>query len=409
MNKKVFLWNNWIIVILFLISLFTPVTSQAMITLVGLLLAVKMLQAFMYLLSIAFSQYRVLFLIVFLLAFVTGTLLPIADLLMKGILLGMLGIEIFVHLGDGFLQYRQEKRTWMINVMFACLFFIFLLYAVFQLRTPFVTNFLFFAISLSSVFYLVMYYMHGEFLGNFTLLNMNAALYRDAFIPKTAFSAFFAADRNELAALVEQNQFGLNTPLPDHYVTIYLHTWQPSIDMMGHCDVSYKGKVYAFSNYDVEKMKLGGMMSVGTIAMASVKPYINFCTDVENKLVYGYTLQLTEVEAQKMDFFIEQLLLSSHVWQPQDINKNKAAKLIMEQTDCQIREVDRGSFRHYFVVGTNCVKLVDVMLNHIGVKTKVSSGLLTPGEYFKMFDQKQNDKVIRKQVYWKDINHENVV
>ncbi|MGL4662868.1 MAG: hypothetical protein ACRCV7_04240, partial [Culicoidibacterales bacterium] len=220
---------------------------------------------------------------------------------------------------------------------------------------------------------------------------------------------FASANEEQLSQLVKENQFGMDKELPDHYVTVYLHTWQPTMDMMGHCDMSYKGKVYAFSNYDVEKMTFAGMMSVGTIAITSIKEYINFCTDVENKLVYGYTLRLDEKEVEQMDYLIEQLNENSHIWQPNDLSKNKAAELIMEKTDCVIREVDRGSFRHYFVVGTNCVKLVDVMLNFIGIKTKVSSGLLTPGQYFKMFDAPNNERVVRKQVYWKEINHETVV
>lgn len=409
MNKKVFLVNNWIVVGLFLLSIFTPINSQMMVFLVGVLLAIKGVQAVMYLLAYAMKRYRLLFAVLIIVITLSGTLVPVANLLIKGALLGVLGMEIFVHLGDGFLQYRQGKKTWMINVMIAILFITFLLYSVFSWKSYFVSNILFFAISLNSIFYLLIYYIRGEFLGNFTLLNMNAALYRDAFIPKGEYTAFAKADEGKLAQLIQKNQFGLEHTLPEQYVTIYLHTWQPTMDMMGHCDMSYKGKVYSFSNYDVEKMTFGGMASVGTLAVTSVKPYINFCTDVENKLVYGYTLKLNEQQEQQMDYFIEKLHTNSHVWHPQDLTVNKAAKLIMEQTDCVIREVDQGAFRHYFVVGTNCVKLVDVMLNYIGIKTKMTSGLLTPGQYFKMFDTPNNEHVVRKQVYWKDINHENVV
>lgn len=409
MNKKVFLLNNWIVVALCLLSLVTPIHSQMMMMLVGVLLAIKAAQGVMYLLAYAMKQYRFLFVILVVIIILSGTLVPVAQFLVKGALLAVLAMEIFVHVGDGFLQYRQGKQTWMINMMLAILFVMFFLYAIFSWKSQFVLNILFFSISLNSIFYLVMYYVRGEFLGNFTLLNMNAALYRDAFIPKGEFSSFASANEEQLSQLVKENQFGMDKELPDHYVTVYLHTWQPTMDMMGHCDMSYKGKVYAFSNYDVEKMTFGGMMSVGTIAITSIKEYINFCTDVENKLVYGYTLRLNEKEVEQMDYLIEQLNENSHVWQPNDLSKNKAAELIMEKTDCVIREVDRGSFRHYFVVGTNCVKLVDVMLNFIGIKTKVSSGLLTPGQYFKMFDAPSNERVVRKQVYWKEINHETVV
>lgn len=409
MNKKVFLVNNWVVVALFLVSIFTPINSQMMVFLVGVLLAIKGAQAIMYLLAYALKQYRLLFVVLVSVIMLSGTLVPVANLLIKGALFAVLGMEIFVHLGDGFLQYRQGKKTWMINIMIAVLFITFLLYSIFSWKSEFISNLLFFAISLNSIFYLLVYYIRGEFLGNFTLLNMNAALYRDAFIPKGEYMAFANADEKTLQTLIEKNQFGLKTPLPEDHVTIYLHTWKPTIDMMGHCDVSYKGKVYSFSNYDVEKMMFGGMASIGTIGVTSTKAYINFCTDEENKLLYGYTLKLSRDEAKQMDYFVEQLNENSHVWQPNDLSVNKAAKLIMEKTDCVIREVDRGAFRHYFVVGTNCVKLVDVMLNYIGIKTRVSSGLLTPGQYFKMFDQENNDRVVRKQVYWKDVNHENVV
>lgn len=408
MNKKVFLLNNWIVVALFIISLFTDVTNQMMIILVGLLLALKGMQAILYLLSFAMKKYRLVFASIVFILLLGGMLVPFASLLVKGALLFVLVTEIFVHLVDGLLQYRQNKKTWMINLMISGLFILFVGYSLFSWKAPSVTNMLFLAISLSSIFYLLAYYVKGEFLGNFTLLNMNAAVYRDAFIPKAEYTRFANATDTELRALVESKEYTAdeaNSP----YVTIYLHTWQPSLDMMGHCDMSYKGKVYAFSNYDAEKMKFGGIISVGTIGITPVKQYLNFCTDVENKLVYGYTLKLTDDEVKKMDFFIEQLYAASHTWQPQNIENNKAAKMILEQTDCEIREVDSGAFKNYFVMGANCVKLIDVMLNHIGIKTNASKALITPGEYFKIFDTRLKDKIIAKRVYWKGVNHEDVI
>lgn len=408
MNEKIFLWNNWLVVCLFLISLFTDVTNQMMIMLVGILLAIKAIQAVLYYLSFAMKKFRIIFCISIIFIILTGMMIPVASFLIKGALLLILGVEIFVHFVDGFLQYRQNQKTWIMNVMIGILFICLLAYSLFSWQSKFVTNILFFTISLSSIFYLTMYYVRGEFLGNFTLLNMNAALYRDAFIPKEEYLTFADAQGDELDELVEKNQFGTDV-LPKHYVTIYLHTWKPTLDMMGHCDMCYKGKVYSFANYDVERMKLGGNVSVGTIGITPLHQYMNFCTDVEHKLVYGYTIKLTEQEAQKMDYFIEQLYQNSIVWKPKKLENNKAAKILMEQTDCQIREVTSGAFKNYFVMGANCVKLIDVMLNHVGIKTKASKGLLTPGEYFKIFAQQHNEKVVCKRVYWKGVNHEEAI
>lgn len=408
MNRKIFLWNNWIVVVLFLISLFTDLTNQMMVVLVGVLLAIKAMQAVLYLFTLALKKYRIIMILLIILIVVSGIFVPVASLLIKGTLLVILGLEIIVHFIDAFLQYRQGQKTWMINTLFGALFICFLVYALFSWQSAVVVNILFFSISLSSLFYLISYYLKGEFSGNFTLLNMNAALYRDAFIPKGEFLKFANATAETLPKLVADNQFATKE-LPEKHLTIYLHAWKPTLDMMGHCDMSYQGNVYSFSNYDVERMKFGGNVSIGTIAITPIKQYLNFCTDVEEKLVYGYTVELTEAEASKMDHFIEQLYQNSKVWQPQNLENNKAAKLIIEKTDCEIREVIQGAFQNYFVLGANCVKLIDVMLNHIGIKTNASRALLTPGEYFKIFSKKHNDKIVLKRIYWKGVNHEEVI
>lgn len=408
MNKKIFLVNNWIVVALFSITLLTQATGQMLLAFVSFILAIKAAQAVLFALNLARKHYRYIFALLVGIVLISGSVLPVTHFLIQSVVLFFTGMEVFVHLVDGALQYRQGKKTWIINILMSMIFFVLICYSLFHWRSEMITTFLLSAIAMSSLFYLVTYYMTREMHGNFTLLNMNAAVYRDAFIPQSEFTLFAQANDEALARLVASKEY-TSPEQSDAYVTIYLHTWKPSIDMMGHCDMSYKGKSYSFSNYDAERMKLGGFISVGTIGITSVEEYIHFCTDVENKLVYGYTLRLTPDEVEKMDHFVDQIYANSKPWVPQDLAQNGPAQLITSQTDCEIREVVDGAFRNYFVLGANCVKLIDVMLNHIGIRTKASKALLTPGEYFRILDQNNHDKIMAKRVYWKEVNHENIL
>lgn len=412
MSKKVFLGQNWMLVFLLIGSLLFQTVEELIPLFISIIIILKVLQGLLFITKTLIKKHFFYFIIIFLIALFFGWLPLLFDISSEILLYGILALEVFVHAVDAFLQYRRGDKTWFINGVIAIAIIVFIIGSFFYTDISFVISFFFEIIALSAIYYLYSYYRTGNIPGNYTLLNINNAIFRDAFVPKKVYSEFMNATDATIDAVVQkysyyhqEREVDLNETL-----TVYMHTWKPGLDMMGHCDLSFRGTSFTLSNYDVERSHFDGMVTSGTIGIGEMKAYINFCTDIKDKLVFGYTLSLSQKQADAIarELDIIQGTMTT-LWEPKDIKKNKAADEILKHIpNFTIRKVIQGPFRNYFVLGTNCAKLVDVILNEAGIQTKVSKNLLTPGEYMSILDKDKEKRVIEKRVYWKAINHENV-
>lgn len=409
MSKRIFLLNNWITLSVITLALIFARNDEQFVSIIFALFGLKIFQAFLYATYTYFKKFSgigVLFLIA---TIFIGQLFTFTTVVIQTIMIIIVAFEIFVHVMDAYIQYKNADRDWFINVLIAILFLSFLFYALFDSQRVYLNSFFILIIGFSSLYYLCTYYFTGEIKGNYTLINVNKALYRDSFIPAELYTKFANADEASLKTLVEKEQFGQEIPLPKYYFTVYLHTWKPAHDMMGHADLGIDNTAFTFSNYDVEKMKFGGMISTGTFGISNLKKYLNYCIDCQKKLVIGYTLEVSQDEFMRIHDVIKRFQDISSPWKPNDINNNAKALEFLQVTEGHIIQINKGPFRNYFALGANCVKLVDVVLNEIGIKTGLSPALITPGQYVKLLNENKDGRVIRKQVYWKDINYENIV
>lgn len=412
MSKKAFLVQNWILVILLVGSLIFREVEELIPVFIMVVILLKVIQAMVFVLRSLIKKYPMLFLFVVPVAFLSGTLPFIWDAGSEVILYAILALEIFVHGVDTFLQYRRGDQTWFVNAAITMFIFVFILTSLIYDDVTLVVSFFFEVIAISAVYYLYSYYRTGVIPGNYSLLNVNNAIFRDAFVPKRVYSEFMNATDDTIDHVVAKYSYyhAQREQKASDVLTVYMHTWKPGLDMMGHCDISFRGMSYTLSNYDVENAYFDGIITTGTIGIGPVKEYINFSTDYKEKLIFGYTISLTTSQA---DAVARELDVIHHTmteeWKPRDVQKNKSAHEILTHIPAfSIRKVIKGPFRNYFVLGTNCAKLVDVILNEAGIETKVSKNLLTPGEYMSILDKDKEKRVIEKRVYWKTINHENV-
>lgn len=413
MSKKAFLTQNWILVILLIGSLIFREVEELIPVFIMIIIIMKVIQGMLFILRSLVKKHPILFFLVGIIAFFSGMLPFIWDISSEVILYVILAIEVFVHGVDAFLQYRRGDKTWFVNATIMVFILVLIIASFIYEDVTFIVSFFFELIALSAFYYLYSYYRTGKIPGNYSLLNVNNAIFRDAFVPKRVYSDFMNATDDTIDAVVKKYSYVYPERLSDasETLTVYMHTWKPGLDMMGHCDFSFRGVSYTLSNYDVENSYLDGIITTGTIGIGPVKEYINFSTDYKGKLIFGYTLSLTQSQAdavaRELDVIKETM---TERWKPKNLQKNKAAyEILTHIPSFTIRKVTAGPFRNYFVLGTNCAKLVDVILNEAGIGTRVSKNLLTPGEYMSLFDKDKEKRVIEKRVYWKTMNHENVI
>jgi hypothetical protein len=416
MNKKTFLISNTLIFLIGVLGILFPGNAVQIIIAWVVVRSISFLFFGLQTLNIKYKIALLLIFIAAIIGVIGGNIIGSGlRLTLKAIVLGVIGMEIYIHLIAAYIQKQSKEKTWIANLLVAMIFFSsFMLIASgsknsFDLNSDVNENIKstlnYFAITLVFISSYYYYYLfkNKEVPGSLTLFNVNSSMLNSSYAPKDLYLSLVESSKEELEEIIKKNTIGEFNP-DTKYLTVYLHAWKPAIDMMGHSDIVFEGYNYSLSNYDVENEILSGMASNGVISITPEEQYKMYCLKYEGKVLLAYSIPINFKQSQKVQKMIEQFKADSVEWKPKNINNNKAAKNILKRTDSELRLVTKGTFKKYFALGTNCVKLVDVILNEIGYETKVSKNLLTPGEYIKFFDAKTNEENsgIVKRIYWKE-------
>lgn len=408
MNKKIFIANNIIILVLVIISLFI---ENFQLAILGLILASRMVHGVIFVIDSLKSKSTLLLGAILIALYIAGALIQVTEFVAKIMITVIIGMETFIHLMNGRVQFIYKEKTWFINVIIGVFFGLLLIPVWFKFEITYILGALYGIMGLSAAYYLIYYFKTKEIPGNYSLLNINQAIFKSAYTPQELFKSLENLDEEAQIKYLKSQEIGDDQVFNQKHITVYLHAWQPTSDMMGHADLGFENYNYSLSNYDVENEIMDGMVSTGIISITPLKQYLNYCIDIEKKVVIGYTIALSDEEYAKVKNVVASFLENSQEWIPKDIKQNKAADMIMNHTDAKLRQVLKGPFKYYFALGTNCVKMVDSVLSQVGIETNVSKNLLVPGEYIKRLDQLANDptsNVKAKRYYWKQLNHEEV-
>ena len=84
--------------------------------------------------------------------------------------------------------------------------------------------------------------------------------------------------------------------------------------------------------------------------------------------------------------------------------ENDYAISLIKETNAKFYKFKKSSYKTYFLLSTNCVKLVDEILGAYGSDLIKINGVITPGSYYAFLEKelkKENSNVISKQIYTK--------
>ncbi|MEG1895828.1 MAG: MFS transporter, partial [Oscillospiraceae bacterium] len=164
--------------------------------------------------------------------------------------------------------------------------------------------------------------------------------------------------------------------------------------------------------YDLEKMKLDGAIGVGVLFEHYKKDeYIKFCQKQSGKTLFGFGLVLTQEEIGKILAKLEEIKTRTYVWecraqQAEKVGESTAqitdyASELYKATGATFYKFSSGSFKYYWVLGTNCVRLADTLLCASGLDTIVN-GIITPGTYYDYLNRefmRNGSRVVKRTVY----------
>ncbi len=195
---------------------------------------------------------------------------------------------------------------------------------------------------------------------------------------------------------------------------VIVHTSDCGFNRMGHVDLYYQGKVISYGNYDDSSVRLFEMIGDGVIFTADRKKYIPFCIEHSKKTLFVFGLKLTDTQKKNVTKELDKLFSQLVEWKPPYVEAlakskkvkkeqyNDYASILYQNTGAKFYKFNSGRFQKYFVLGSNCCRLADLIIGKSGIDLLKMNGIITPGTYYEYLNrefQKKNSIVISRNIY----------
>ena len=195
-------------------------------------------------------------------------------------------------------------------------------------------------------------------------------------------------------------------------VEVLIHVSGDPIGQFGHMDLCVEGKLITYGLYDESKRTLFNTKGPGVLVEHTEKDnYIQFLHRSAGTIVFGFGLCLSPEELGRLSHKLTELHSRAYEWIcdaaladqgkiPQGEFTDYGSR-IYRATGAKFYKFRKGSFKHYFALGVNCVKMADTLLMASGADTVVS-GIVSPGTYFAYLNRefmRTGGRVVRRTVY----------
>ncbi|MGL5296654.1 MAG: HdeD family acid-resistance protein [Culicoidibacterales bacterium] len=191
-------------------------------------------------------------------------------------------------------------------------------------------------------------------------------------------------------------------------IEVFIHSWENDLFMMGHTDFAIGDLVLSYGTYDGSSLKLGGLISEGVLAVTTRDKYLKYATEIENKVLLGYTINLTPEQIEQIQPALIELFENTYDWQPPGATDSKAddaASQLYRITGATFYKFKSRRFKYYFALNSNCVRMTEQFLERLGIKDPHIGGVLSPGDYMEFLEQEVNSsddtEIIARNIYSK--------
>ena len=188
---------------------------------------------------------------------------------------------------------------------------------------------------------------------------------------------------------------------------IFIGVKDSLIGKFGHADLCFEDKVYSYGHYDDASKKLFDCMGDGILFIVNDREkYLKFCAEHSKKTIFAFGITLTDEQKVKIKKELNKVKSYTYRWKClQEENKKEEygdyASCLYRATKAKFYKFSESTYRLYFVLWANCVKLVDNVLKAAGGDILRLNGVITPGAYYYHLNnefKKKESNVIRKEI-----------
>lgn len=220
-----------------------------------------------------------------------------------------------------------------------------------------------------------------------------------AIIPKVVLdkvNEVLSTDENEGIKVKDLNEYHSDEKAD---IEVYIHVTKEGFGQVGHVDICIGDEFYSYGNYDNNSVRLNETIGDGVLIKSYKKEYIPFVIKDSNKTLFCFGIKLNDEQKKRVLKRLEYLWKDLVVWQPpaytgkDDMYASRLANAVVDTT---FYKFNRGKFKTYFVVTTNCVQLADYVLGSVGMDVLNMNGIITPGAYYDYLNHQfsLNSKVV---------------
>ena len=188
---------------------------------------------------------------------------------------------------------------------------------------------------------------------------------------------------------------------------IFIGVKESLIGKFGHADLCFENKIYSYGHYDEESKRLFDCVGDGTLFIVNNREkYLRFCAEHSKKTIFAFGITLTDKQKEKVRDELNRIQSYTYRWKClQETNKNNNygdyASCLYRATNAKFYKFKESTYKLYFALWTNCVKLVDNIMKATGSDILRLNGVITPGAYYYHLNnefKKKKSNVIRKEI-----------
>lgn len=220
-------------------------------------------------------------------------------------------------------------------------------------------------------------------------------MFLSLFVPQQVFMTVEAQSPTPQCAL---------QPLNDHQIEILFHMKRAGADAIGHVDLIHRGIVYSYGAHDPLKRRILNGFGDGVFIIAKAQPYLEFCLNSEHKRMVGFVIEPEASSLKAFETRLNRLLERSVEWNPESTDPSQPiyAQRLQTVTGARLLKFKSGLFKTYFAVSTNCVTLVESLIQDRQVAMIRLTPVLTPGMYFTLMNNAyrlQAQTIVQRRTY----------
>lgn len=185
-------------------------------------------------------------------------------------------------------------------------------------------------------------------------------------------------------------------------VEVLIHLSDLGLSSFGHVDVIIGDQVFSYGNYDHDKSNIHffGLFYDGVFAVCEREAYIRFSLDTARKTLVDYRLVLEDEDVTRIKRNVAAFLSECTPWQP---NESSGYANALKRLGAALYKVNKGKYRTYFMMNTNCALLTDAFFEGTSVpRARAFGGIVTPGSLLTMFEnelKREGGPVAERTVY----------